>query len=429
MDTRDEASGRDRAESGSACEKSGGHGREEEDLLLGEINAELPRGIDWKFGARDYPQRHEAEEGSWSRRYHLIKPFCGGPDFSPFFEEMYRFLNFMGRLELRPRSRILDVGCGPGWVSHLAAKLGHSVVGIDISPDFIAIARERVERDPYPPYVGEPLRAEFLVHDIEKAPLPGGDRFDLVVFESSLHHFLDPISAVRNAALGLAPSGSLVILDPCAPAKGSPEWRKNLELMRRYATLERPLSRSQLERLLRLVGFTEVRFFVPVNGFFPEGTGPVEIERTVEEAQGHFNYCFARFTASPGPTGFDPRLRMGRGFFPPEHDESGFFCWAGPVALMEALEDCEPLLEISSPIPELRGREQEILILVGGEARARLSLARGASSGRVSLSLHRGAAVRLVSQEVFIPAAAGGSDDWRALSFAVRSIADHETGG
>ena len=194
--------------------------------------------------------------------------------------------------------------------------------------------------------------------------------------------------------------------------------------MQRYATLERPLPRSQLERLLRLVGFKEAQFFVSVNGFFPEATGPAEAERAVAEARGRFNYCFARFTASSLSSGLDPRLRMCQGFFPPERDERGLFCWASAVALVEALEDCAPLLELSSPIPEFRGRPQEILVLVNGEERARLSLARGASSRRISLALRRGDTVRLVSQEVFVPAAAGGSDDWRPLSYALRSIAD-----
>ena len=44
---------------------------------------------------------------------------------------------------LRPRPRILDLGCGPGHESLRMASLGAEVVGIDFSPANIRIARER----------------------------------------------------------------------------------------------------------------------------------------------------------------------------------------------------------------------------------------------------------------------------------------------
>lgn len=37
--------------------------------------------------------------------------------------------------------RILDLGCGNGYVAGRLAELGHRVIGIDASPDGIAIAR------------------------------------------------------------------------------------------------------------------------------------------------------------------------------------------------------------------------------------------------------------------------------------------------
>src|SRR5437773_2105881 len=37
--------------------------------------------------------------------------------------------------------RILDLGCGNGFVASKLAQSGHSVIGVDISPDGIEIAR------------------------------------------------------------------------------------------------------------------------------------------------------------------------------------------------------------------------------------------------------------------------------------------------
>jgi SAM-dependent methyltransferase len=45
-----------------------------------------------------------------------------------------------------PGMRVLDIGCGPGWVAHMLARRvgehGH-VFGVDQSPDMIELARER----------------------------------------------------------------------------------------------------------------------------------------------------------------------------------------------------------------------------------------------------------------------------------------------
>lgn len=41
----------------------------------------------------------------------------------------------------RPRSRLLDAGCGPGRHAGHLARLGHQVVGVDIDPRLIAAAR------------------------------------------------------------------------------------------------------------------------------------------------------------------------------------------------------------------------------------------------------------------------------------------------
>ena len=48
---------------------------------------------------------------------------------------------FMSLLPHRPR--VLDLGCGPGYESGRLASLGAEILGIDISPECIKIARER----------------------------------------------------------------------------------------------------------------------------------------------------------------------------------------------------------------------------------------------------------------------------------------------
>ena len=134
-------------------------------------------GIDYKQAAIDYL----AEIGE-ERQHHLrTKPFYNLANKPAKYKgegmdaDMHRhfcdFANIAVRLALPPGARILDVGCGSGWLSEYFARLGYDVKGIDISPSLIAMSRERVSRVPYGVDHETPLRCTFAVHDIELEPL------------------------------------------------------------------------------------------------------------------------------------------------------------------------------------------------------------------------------------------------------------------
>ena len=59
-------------------------------------------------------------------------------------------------LALKPGMRVLDVGCGPGRHSHALAARGIAVHGVDLSPEFVALAQEHAAG----------LPATFLVQDV-----------------------------------------------------------------------------------------------------------------------------------------------------------------------------------------------------------------------------------------------------------------------
>ena len=240
----------------------------EEQQFLAEVNSYLPPDVDWKAGAITYLRELIHEEGSHNQLYHLIKPFIGGPDFSPFFLEMYAFLNMLEKLALPMQSSVLDVACGPGWTSHYLAKLGHKVCGIDISEDLIKIARKRIESEPFRVYQEKPLSAKFLVQDIELHELDENTLYDAAFFESALHHFSNPVQALRNVSKNLKPDGVICVRESVAPAPGTIYFDKHMELMKKYHTLERPYTRDQMIRLLRITGYNYFEFFAPVNGFF-----------------------------------------------------------------------------------------------------------------------------------------------------------------
>ncbi|MCU1351505.1 MAG: cap guanine-N2 methyltransferase family protein, partial [Acidimicrobiales bacterium] len=168
--------------------------------FLRRLNADLPAGVDWKQGAVSYLRELVQDGGAEAEWFHLVKPFVGGPDFGPFWVDVFHFLDVVHKVDLPPRSVVIDVGCGPGWTVQWLAKLGHEVVGLDISAELLAVAERRMRTDPYTPFVGEPFHYELRVHDIEAEPLALERPARLALFESTLHHFLDPVAALRNTA-------------------------------------------------------------------------------------------------------------------------------------------------------------------------------------------------------------------------------------
>jgi SAM-dependent methyltransferase len=106
--------------------------------------------------------------------------------------------------------RVLDLGCGAGDVSLLAAKLvgpSGSVVGIDRSQEVIAVARERAR-------TAELRHVDFRVVAVEAFSDP--KPFDAVIGRYVLIHQADPVALIRAAA-GLArPGGVVAFHELCA---------------------------------------------------------------------------------------------------------------------------------------------------------------------------------------------------------------------
>ncbi len=102
------------------------------------------------------------------------------------------------------RTRILDLGCGPGFYSSRLARLGHECVGIDFSPASIAYAREQAEK--------EKLRCTYIQDDIRAADY--GSEFGLVMLlygEFNIFSPLDARAIVRKASQALTYNGVFLI--------------------------------------------------------------------------------------------------------------------------------------------------------------------------------------------------------------------------
>lgn len=104
-----------------------------------------------------------------------------------------------------PIQTLLDLGTGTGRMLELLSPLALRAVGMDQSPQMLALARARLEK--------AGLRnVQLRQGDIYALPVER-DFYDLAIIHQVLHYLDDPARAVREAARALRPSGRLLIVD------------------------------------------------------------------------------------------------------------------------------------------------------------------------------------------------------------------------
>jgi ubiquinone/menaquinone biosynthesis C-methylase UbiE len=110
------------------------------------------------------------------------------------------------RAGLAPGMRAVDLGCGGGEVSMEIAGLvaPGTVVGVDMDPVKLGLAREAAERRG----IGN---VEFRVGDVTGWHEPAG--YDAVYSRFLLQHLSDPVGLLRRMWAAVRPDGVLVVED------------------------------------------------------------------------------------------------------------------------------------------------------------------------------------------------------------------------
>jgi ubiquinone/menaquinone biosynthesis C-methylase UbiE len=113
-------------------------------------------------------------------------------------------------IPLRGRDRIIDIGCGTGWLARDMARRANEgeVVGIDISEALLKRARQLTDRDRAYPYDNLLL----LVADVEDIPYPNG-HFDHALSTVSLSFWIDVVKGLKEIKRVLKEGGVLYVAD------------------------------------------------------------------------------------------------------------------------------------------------------------------------------------------------------------------------
>jgi ArsR family transcriptional regulator len=108
-----------------------------------------------------------------------------------------------------PLTSVLDAGTGTGRILELLSPHTGRGIGIDVSPEMLAIARERLAR-------AGASNCQVRRGDVYRLPFADGNThtgFDAVIFHQVLHFLDDPQAALREAARVARAGGRILIAD------------------------------------------------------------------------------------------------------------------------------------------------------------------------------------------------------------------------
>jgi len=152
---------------------------------------------------------------------------------------------------IKPKMKVLELGCGVGYLTGSLAKKAKEVVAIDISPDLLAVAREKVSA----------TNVSFKEENAYELKYKDGT-FDTIIASSVLHH-LEVEQALRESFRVLKSKGTIHLTEP--------NWFNPLVFLERKIPYlrermhvspdEGAFTRSGLKKKLMEFGFDEIEIY------------------------------------------------------------------------------------------------------------------------------------------------------------------------
>ena len=137
-------------------------------------------------------------------------------DLSPAYKaSLYKtYADILHFIQPQPGQRILEMGCGWGYLLEVLGRCGCEIFGIEASKCFVGLASRLLQAQ----------LIKFQIHQgtfYDVVQLPG--LFDIVIFQSSFHHVGDPICLLNHISKKMAQNGKLVLFnEPIQPGYDRP---------------------------------------------------------------------------------------------------------------------------------------------------------------------------------------------------------------
>jgi ubiquinone/menaquinone biosynthesis C-methylase UbiE len=161
----------------------------------------------------------------------------------------------MGQAQLRPyrarviggaKGRVLEIGIGTGLNLPFYGDAAEEVIGVDPSPEMLALAERAVATSS--------RKVTLLERSAESLPFDN-ESIDTVVVTWSLCTISDPIAALAEARRVLKPGGELRFVEHgLSPDPGVRKWQDRLTPLWRYCSDGCHLNRKS-DDLIRTAGF------------------------------------------------------------------------------------------------------------------------------------------------------------------------------